>query len=267
MVKKEKIIYYNDPLNDDFSQTSIKVKPVDENYQYINESKLYRFKSWILRNFIAFPILSFMSIFIYHVKVKNKKVLKHVKKSGYFLYANHTQHADCVFHTVLINAFKYTCVISSQDAFSINGFMSSFIRLLGAIPVPRTPRMYKNYLKCMEWHIKHKHKILIYPEKHIWPYYNKIRDFTNDTFRYPVMFNCPIISATTCYKKSKIFKKPKMIIYLDGPFYPDASLDYKNQFLELRNKTLLAMKNRSKVDWNYEYIKYIKKEENKDLNL
>lgn len=257
MAKKEKkVIYYSDQLHDDFAVNKIKTKKVDEDYKYINKNIFFRFFSWILRYIIAVPILTLITFFYNGTRFYNKKVLKEVKHKGYFLYANHTQTLDPCVHAVRINPSKYTCIIASHDAFSINKFVTCLVKLLGTIPIPNTPKMYESYLKAMSYHIEKKHNVLIYPEKHIWPYYNKIRDFTADTFRYPVLNNAPIIVATTCYKKVKLFKRPRLRIYLDGPFYPDLSLPYRESVNKLKDTALEAMKNRASVNWNYEYISY-----------
>lgn len=260
MAKKEKkIVYYSDYLHDDFAVNKIKTKKVKEDYKYINNNIFFKMFSWFIRYIIAVPILTVVTYFYNGTKIYNKKVLKQVKHKGYFLYANHTQTLDPCAHVVRINPSKYTCIIASHDAFSINKFVTFLVKSLGTIPIPNTPKMYNSYLKAMSYHINKKHRVLLYPEKHIWPYYNKIRDFTADTFRYPVLNNAPIITATTCYKKVKLFKRPRIKIYLDGPFYPNLNLAYRDAVNDLKNIALEAMKNRANVEWNYEYIIYKKK--------
>ncbi len=266
MAKKEekKIIYYSDPLTDDFAENGIKTKTIKENYRYIRRNPFTFFISLVLRYLIAVPILTIVAFFTFGVKVKNKKALKSVKRNGYFLYANHTQNLDPCFHAVMVNPSKYTCIIASANAFSINPFISWLVRNLGTIPVPQTKKMYANYLKAINYHVRKKHNVLIYPEKHIWPYCNFIRPFTSDTFRYPVMNNTPVITATTCYKKVKCFKRPRIYIYLDGPFYPRQDIPMKDATNLLRDEAYNAMKLRASVEWNYEYYKYVKKD---DANL
>lgn len=263
--KEKKIVYYKDEISDDFANNSISTKKLKEDYRYIRRNPLTVFFSMVLRYLIAVPILTIVAFFTFGVKVKNKQVLKYVKKRGYFIYANHTQHLDPCFHAVMVNPSKYTCIIAGPDAFSINPFISFLVRNLGTIPIPNTKKMYANYLKAISYHVKKKHNILIYPEKHIWPYFNDIRYFTADTFRYPVMNKTPIITATTVYKKSKYFKRPRIYIYLDGPFYPDKTLPLKDATNLLRDQAYNAMKTRSKVSWNYEYIKYVKIDDNNDV--
>ena len=60
--------------------------------------------------------------------------------------------------------------------------------------------------------------------------------------------------------KKKFGKNPKIVTYIDGPFYPDESLDLKNKKIDLRNKVYNQMCERSTLN-TVELIKYIKKEE------
>ena len=51
---KEKIIYYNDLKNDDFSGTNIKIKPLKDSYKYLHKNPLWQiacFNSFLLANF------------------------------------------------------------------------------------------------------------------------------------------------------------------------------------------------------------------------
>ena len=112
------------------------------------------------------------------------------------------------------------------------------VRHMYAIPVPNSDyEMANNFMNAISYHIKKKHRVLIYPEAHIWPYYNGIRHFKPASFRYPVMDNAPIIVMTTTFKKRRGCRKPKPIIYIDGPFYPDDSLStQRDQINDLADK-------------------------------
>ena len=63
---------------------------------------------------------------------------------------------------------------------------------------------------------------------------------------------------TTTYTKSKYFKKPKRIIYIDGPFENNNDFNKKQNMNELHKHTYETMVERSKLS-NYEYVVYKKK--------
>ena len=107
--------------------------------------------------------------------------------------------------------------------------------------------------------------ISVYPEAHIWPKYNQIREFPKTSFHYPVKLNAPCFAKTTVYKKTRS-GKTKPVIYLDGPFYPNKDLPMKEAQIDLRNRIYNAMverakKENSELDYRYEYIKVDSPEE------
>lgn len=258
-MKKDKIVYFDDELDNDFAENNIKTKKVDENYNYESKNIFFLIFSFLFRYVIAIPVLWFINVFILRVSFKNKSVLKKVKNKGYFIYSNHVVPLDPIIIPVMTHPSKFTIITSSHDTFSIHPIVTFLVKSLGAIPVPTTAKMYGNYTKCMSEHIKKKHRVLIYPEAHIWPYYNKIRNFKASSFRYPVDNDAPIIVTTTTFKRSKFFKKPSKVIYIDGPFYPNKDISRYDAVNELRDIAYLTMSKRSSIENNYEYIKYIRK--------
>lgn len=261
MKKKEinkKIIKYKDELNDDFADNKIITKDIDENYQYVSRNFFFRLFSNFFTFFIALPILYIINLFLYRYKVKNRHLLGQCKHRSYYLYSNHVLGLDPILPPVLTNPFKRMIILASHDTFSIHPIVTFLVKALGAIPVPSTLKMFKNYTDCLRYHtVEKNHRILVYPEQHIWPYYTKIRNFSSGSFRYPVDDNVPVYCLTTVFKKKRN-GKPKPIGYIDGPFYPNQDIPRNEAVKELRDTVYNAMKRRSEVEWNYEYIKYEK---------
>lgn len=265
-----KVIYYEDNLHDDFANFGIKKKHIKKNYHYISHNPISLFFGGLVRYLIAIPVLSLINLFAYHTSIRNRKVLKTVRKKGYYLYANHVVPFDPIIHPVLINPLKYCVAISGPEVFSIQPLITWVVKALGAIPIPNKNdvTMYMNYVKCLSHHIKRRHRILIYPEAHIWPYCTEIRDFSHSSFRYPVNDNAPVIVATTVFKKRKHHKKPKPIVFLDGPFYPNKEIiNARERGDDLALRVRATMIKRSEVEWNYPYIKYVKKTSNEETSV
>ena len=263
-MKKEepKVIYYKDELNDDFADNGITASKVKNDFRYTNKSVLFIVASWMLRYLFAIPLLWIANILIFRPKIKNKGVLKQVKKTGYYLYANHVLSFDPIVLPVMTQPGKATVIIAGHELFSINGFVTWLVKHFYAIPTPNMDiNMTENFKECLSYHVKKGHRVLIYPEAHIWPYYNDIRNFRSASFRYPVDDNVPVVTATTTFKKRKGNRKPKPIIYLDGPFYPNQDLSYHDQINDLRNRAYEAMKWHAGKEDNYAYIKYLKKDD------
>lgn len=258
---KRKVIYYEDELNDEFSVTQITPKKIDENYVYYNPSIWKRITHFFWYRMVFTPIAFFHTKLVLHHKIVNKKLLKKFKNTGYFIYGNHTNDIGDAFMPNMLNLPKDNYMIVHPNNVSMP-FLGRITPSLGAIPLPDGKTAYKNFTSCIEKRIKEKCCIVIYPEAHIWPYYTKIRPFTDVSFAYPLKLDVPTFCFTNTYQKRRFSKKPKVVTYIDGPFYPNTDLNPKEQRKHLREQVYECMCDRAKNS-NVEVIKYIKKE-NKD---
>lgn len=257
--QEEKVIYYSDELNDEFSGITRNTIEIDSDYKYIKKNIFWKIGEFFIYRIIMTPFAYLYCKIKFLHKFKNKKVLKQVKKTGYFVYANHTLTGADAFIPNVLNFPKKTFVIVNRDNVSVKG-LKWFIEMNGGMPLPSTAGATKNFISALEKRVK-KNPIQIYPEAHIWPFYTKIRPFISTSFRYPVKFDKPVFCFTNTFHERKFGKKPKVITYVDGPFYADKNLSVKEQEQQLRNKVFETMCERAKLS-TYEYVKYIKKEEN-----
>lgn len=253
---KNKVYYYSDELNDDFLKGKIKEIKIDGNYKYIHKNVLWNILSFIVYRVIAMPIAYIYSKLVFGLEIKNKEVLKKCKDTGYFIYANHTQEVLDPLLPTLENFPRKCYVVAHPDNIAMP-ILGPLNRLMGGFVLPSDIKAAKNFLNAMEEYINKKSVIAIYPEAHVWPYYTKIRNFVSTSFKYPIKLDKPVFCATTTYKKRKI-GKPKIIVYIDGPFYPDKNLSVKECQEDLRNKVYNKMCDRVK-NTDIEYYKYIKK--------
>ena len=86
MKRKKKIVYYDDPLNDDFAGTNINTQEIDKEFPFLPRFWLWRLGAWFLYYIIAIPIVFFYSLFIGGYRVRNQRVLRKLRKTGYFMY-------------------------------------------------------------------------------------------------------------------------------------------------------------------------------------
>ncbi|MFA7192570.1 MAG: 1-acyl-sn-glycerol-3-phosphate acyltransferase [Bacilli bacterium] len=255
--KKIETIYYQDELNDEFSNAQIKTKEIGMSYKFLHKNPFYNFLSFVWYRLIATPLAFIYLKAKFHLKIENKEVLKKVDKSGFFLYGNHTQEiADAFIPTFVIFPLRaYVIVHPNNVSMPILGKITPH---LGALPIPSELKAFKNFYNALEKRILQGHAITVYPEGHIWPYYTKIRPFKATSFAYPIKYGTPVFCFTNTYQKRKHGKKPKIVTYLDGPFYLNQTLDKTMQKQDLRNRVYETMVTRSKKS-NFEYIKYIKR--------
>lgn len=257
-METRKVIYYEDELHDEFSVAKITPRRIDENYQYIHKNPLWNLASFLLQNVFSMPIKILYSKMKFKIQYVGKEKLKPYKKEGYFIYVNHTQPFADTFIPSVGNYPKRNFFIVNPENISMKG-LGTIVEMLGAIPVPGNKTAMKNFLDVIEEKIKKKSSITIYPEAHIWPYYTKIRPFSDVSFKYPVQLETPSFCMTNTYQAcGKNKNRIKIVTYIDGPFFADSRINKKQAQKNLRDKIYDCMVERSKNS-NIEYIQYIKK--------
>lgn len=254
---KQKVIYYEDELNDEFSEAKITPRKVDEKYKY-KRGYIWNVLSYIFQNILSMPIKYFYAKFKLKIKFVGKEKFKECKKTGYFMYGNHTQVFADTFIPSLANYPKRNFLIVNPENISMKG-SGWIIELLGAVPVPGNKEATKNFMSRIQELQDKGCSITIYPEAHIWPYCTKIRPFKSVSFKYPVRLNKPVYSFVNTYKSyGKNKDKVKVITYIDGPFYPNKELPPKQAQEDLRNIVYKTMSERS-LKSDFELINYVKK--------
>lgn len=256
-MKNNKIIYYKDELNDEFSPTTKTSRKIDENYKYIHKNPLWNLCSFLLQNIISVPIKVLYSKIKFKIQYIGKEKLRPYKNQGYFIYANHTQpFADTFIPSNPIYPKRNYFIVNPANV-SLRPFRT-IVEMLGAIPTPSNKIAMKNFLDAIEKKINSNSAIIIYPEAHIWPYYTKIRPFKSVSFKYPIQFEKATFCMTNTYQSyGKNNDKIKIVTYIDGPFFPNKDLSIKEQKQDLRDKVYNTMVERSKNS-NIEHIKYMK---------
>ena len=255
---KREIIYYTDEINDEFSLAKIAPRKIDGSYVYCHDSLFKKFTRFFWYRIVAMPIAFLYCKIKFHFRAVNAKVLKKAKKSGCFLYGNHTQDIGDAFLPNLLNASKSKYFIVHPKNVSMK-VLGKITPSLGALPLPDDRAAYANFLKAIERRISEKKAIVIYPEAHIWPYYTGIRPFPDTSFHYPVKLGVPAFLFVNTYQKRKFSAKPKTVTYVDGPFYPDEKLPPVERKKDLRDRVYKRMCELAKNS-TVERIKYIKKD-------
>ncbi len=192
---------------------------------------------------------------ILHISIKNKTALKQAK-CGCFIFGNHTQPFGDVIIPALAALPKRIYTICSPSNLGMQG-IGKALPYLGALPVPDSITGLKKLSDAVVTRINSGNAVVVYPEAHVWEYYTGIRPFSEASFLYPVRTKKPSFCMTAVYTKHKFFKRPKMTVYIDGPFYPDESLNQREQAKQLHGIIHETMQKRSKES-NFDYIEYKK---------
>ncbi|MDD4839843.1 MAG: 1-acyl-sn-glycerol-3-phosphate acyltransferase [Clostridia bacterium] len=262
--KMKREIHFSDELNDDFAGMNIKRKNLPLSYKYIHTNPFWRFCEFVLYYILALPLVFISQKLAYNFRFVNKKVLDCYKKEGCFIYGNHTLTCGDAFTPSLLSFPKKAFIVTSPDAVSVP-LTGTLVEMLGAMPLPTQFAGMRNFREAVDTRAKNGKCIVIYPEAHIWPYYTKIRPFKDVSFKYAAETNKPAFCFTTTYQKRRHCAKPKVTVYIDGPFYPDENLPIKENQKMLRNSVYEAMCKRSKNS-DYEYYSYTRLPENTEEN-
>ncbi len=256
---RRKVIYYSDELNDEFSLAQITPKTIDGDYVYIHKSAFKKFTHIFWYRLVATPIAFLYTKIVFHHRVIGKKAFKKYRHTGYFVYGNHTQDIADAFIPNVINFPKTNYVIVHPNNVSMP-LLGKITPSLGALPLPDDKQAYKNFISAIDARILQNNAVVIYPEAHIWPYYTKIRPFGDVSFSYPVKLKTPVFCFTNTYQKRAFSKKPKIVTYIDGPFFANEELSVKERKRDLRNRVYEAMCKRAQNS-NVVKIQYIKKDD------
>lgn len=259
---KRKVIYYTDELNDEFSTAVITPKKIDGSYRYVHTSLFKRFTRFFWYRIVATPIAFFYTKIAFRRKIVGKECLRPYKKTGYFMYGNHTQDIGDAFMPHFINFPQSNYIIVHPNNVSMP-LLGKVTPSLGALPLPDGMAAYRNFIAAIETRIAEGNAIVVYPEAHIWPYYTGIRPFSDVSFSYPVKLGTPVFCFVNTYQKRKRSKKPRIVTYVAGPFFPDQTIPERERKKKLRNEVyekMCALAAHSTV----EIIKYVKKDASED---
>ena len=248
------MIEYSDELQDDFgglTATKVWQRP----YTYYRRNPFYRLHHWFWCRVIGTPVAWLHAKLHFGWRVVNKKAFRQAKKTGYFIYGNHTQNFfDAAMCKII--APKDSYIIVSAGNLTLPGGLGWLVRRLGALPVLPDLTNTKRFVQAIDQIMADRKPIMIYPEAHIWPYYTGIRPFPATSFRYPVKYQVPAFCVTNTYHQRG--KKVRIITYVDGPFYPNPDLDRQAQIQDLRDRIYAQMVTRSQLS-TYQHIIYRQK--------
>lgn len=248
-------IVYRDEKNDEFSTAEIEAKRIDGSYRYERTDGIRMIPHIFWYRCVAVPLAFFFLKLKFRHKIVGRKKLKEAKKKGYFIYGNHTQIvADALIPTFICFPRDASVIVHPNNVSM--PFLGRITPYMGALPLPDDMDAARNFSAIIKKRIEEKRAVFIYPEAHIWPYYTRIRPFGDDSFSYPIKYATPVFCFTNTYQKKGKRKHPRLVSYIDGPFYPDASLPLRERRKRLRDEVYGAMSKRAELS-DLEWIEYI----------
>ncbi len=267
-IPKDERVFYYESEEDDPIKTDEQVKKVEvglpEGYEFIPKHWWTRVWSAIL--FRLFWIFGqWYERHYWQANFYGREKLKEAQGKGYVIYANHTNPFHDVFGPAVAADRRIFTIISPVNL-KVPG-IGKFLPLIGGMPLGKTKEEKAAFHEAIDKRLAQKKCVVIYPEAHVWPYATNIRKFPagDKSFKYATRNNLPIFTMTTTYHKRNNKKHgdlPRMEVYLDGPFFPDADKTEEENRAILAKKAYDSMVKYSKKS-TYEYFKYIKKSDKK----
>lgn len=256
----ERVIYYEseteDPVKTKEQERHEEFK-LPEDYVYVPTNPFQ--KLWAGIVYGVFKLFGRWYEFGYWgLKIHGKEKLKKAEGTGFVLYCNHTHPFHDVFGpgVVALDRRIYTVVSGVQLKLPVLG---PLLPPLGALPLGTSPATKQRFHEAVDLRLKQGKVVVVYPEAHLWPYATKIRQFPQGdrAFVYPVRNQVPCFAVTTTYRHAdkKDDERPRMDVYIDGPFSPDPKKSDAENQQELARKVRESMIKYSQKN-SYEYFQY-----------
>lgn len=256
--EKEKQVFYYHSFTDDFVLSQNQDFALPEDYVWVKTGFFYRLWSAFLYA-VATVFAFFYGKLALGLKIVRNADLRKFKDTGVVLYGNHTQPMGDVFTPILLCRPKRGYTIASTANLGIP-VIGKILPPLGALPLADDVHGMSRLLAAVRTRLEQKATVIVFPEAHVWPWYTEIRPFPASAFSFPVDANVPAFCATATYQRRRHRKKPRLIVYLDGPFYPDEALPKIKRKAALRDAVHAQMVERSKLS-DCRYIEYLPAED------
>ncbi len=243
-----------DSFEDDFEQTAEQDKTLPKCYRRLRRDARFRLLSGVIYA-AAYVIGSVYCRLVLHVRLHGTHKLRSTR-GGCFVYGNHTQPFGDVFIPALCASPRRIYTVVSPANFGIP-VIGRLLPYLGALPTADTLSGLRDLEAAISARADDGHPIVIYPEAHVWKYYNKIRPFSDTSFRYPARLTKPAFAMTVVYRKRRFGRRPAAEVYIDGPFYAEGE-GIRSRSASLHNAVSKAMNERCAMS-DAEFIIYRKK--------
>lgn len=203
---------------------------------------------------IAYPILFIITKSILGLKIEGRKNLNKLGDE-YITVANHINMIDCAM--VALSIFpRIPYFLTLQTNLEIP-FIKYIVMLLKGIPIPKDINDKKKMINTVDGLLKNGQVVGIYPEGHLIPYYDGLREFKDGAFNFSVKNQVPILPILFTYREVEgirklIKKKPFITLTILEPEYPKQEMNKQN-IKELKYRVYKKMNLENKKKYNEEF--------------
>lgn len=208
----------------------------------LHHSIIYKILSSLLY-LIAYPILFLLTKIWMGLKIEGRENLNKVGDE-YITVANHINMIDCAMIALSIfPRIPYFLTLQSNLEIPVIKYI---VMLLRGIPIPRNKSGKEKMVNTIDGLLKKGEIVGIYPEGHLIPYYDGIREFKNGAFNFAVRNQVPILPIVFTYREPEgimrlIKRKPFITLTILEPEYPKPEINKEN-VQELKDRVYKKMK-------------------------
>jgi len=236
-------IRYYSSFEDDMVTNPGQDYRLPEDYRWVRDDLPSRLLSALIY-WITWNIAAVYAAAVWHIRVEGREKLMQARGEGYFMYGNHTQPFGDVVIPAWTNRWRRIYTVASPSNLGIP-VIGRLLPYMGALPADGTAPSVRSLASAVKRRIEDGSAVIIYPEAHVWPYCTVIRPFPSASFTFPAESGSPVFSMTATYQKRRLRKRPRMTVYIDGPFRPDMSLSRRARRDMLHSQVYEAMVSRT----------------------
>ncbi len=198
---------------------------IKKGYDYRRKGIIPSFCYYLVKS-LAQIILNFYDRIVFGLKIKGRKNLKVLWKSGGLVICNHVHVMDCTFiDCALPHKRIYYTTLESNFKIPV---VRHLIRVLGGVPIPTKPHCLSEFSEEMEQALKEGCCVCVYPESVLHPYYTDLRKFRPGAFKLAVDASVPVIPMVVTFRKPKgirrlLKRKPCVTLNILSPVYPQSN--------------------------------------------
>lgn len=218
------------------------MQKVTDDFVFIPSNPLKVAWSYAAR-FIAMAVAKPLCFFgMGSAKIIGREHLKNL--GGAVIVCNHVHIFDSFF--VRAASFGHRLYITVAEFNNMKGFLGVLLRGAGCLPFSDCFSAMKKLSRTLDSLLGKKCFVLFYPEKSMWPRYEKPRPYSDGAFHVAAKNRVPVVPTFILFKEPSAFRKKisgKKIaeLHVLEPVYPKPELDNKENAKYLLNETHRAV--------------------------
>lgn len=180
-----------------------RMQKVTEKFVFLPKNPLFLIWSAVARFTVA-AVDGIVCALLIGGKVRGRENLRGIKNA--VLVCNHVHNLDNLL--VRYAAAGHRLYITVAEFNNMTGFLGSFMRAGGILPFSDNFSAMKNLSRAVSTVLKKRRNVVLYyPEKSMWPYYEKPRPFLDGAFHTAAANSVPVVPMFIVWKDPGKFRR------------------------------------------------------------